>query len=106
MTFTDHGIGLCSCGVERRLYAPETKPDARWCYPCCRDWSWRISSNRRRVTTGDARAHVRSLIQARRARLLSAGLCIDCGREPLVGGTQRGAVCREKQNARLRKRYA
>jgi hypothetical protein len=42
----------------------------------------------------------REYIRARRARLIAAGLCIDCGAIPRLETTQRCRGCRDKQSAR------
>jgi len=32
--WADVGEGVCTCGVERRLYSPVARPDVRLCAPC------------------------------------------------------------------------
>lgn len=32
--WTEAGYGVCSCGVERRLYSPVTRLEVKLCAPC------------------------------------------------------------------------
>jgi len=109
MTFTDHGIATCSCGVERRLYAPETRPDVRWCLPCVRRWMrpqiniplFGVESDARRHISMKRREQNREHQKTYRNKVRLAGLCWKC-KAPNANGRTACDKCRSAEVARVR----
>jgi hypothetical protein len=112
VTFTDHGIGLCSCGVERRLYAPETQPEARWCLPCVQAWIRPQLAEPLFGTPGDARRARGMAYQLKQAayqkqkrdRCRAAGLCWTCTKRPALEGMRQCEPCRQSSADYQRRR--
>lgn len=107
MTFTDHGIGLCSCGTERRLYAPETQPEARWCLPCVKSWSLaqtkpKAAAIQRR--NQDYRRRQAEYQKRKRDRCRATGVCWTCTKLPAVEGKRECVACLARSVAYQRAR--
>ena len=94
MTFTDYGIGTCSCGVERRLYAPDNAEDARLCYPCALHWSLGEKKQERRVRNFEYLKRQAEYQRKRRAELKAAGMCWTCKTAKATPGMTQCAPCR------------
>lgn len=116
MTFTDHGIALCFCGTERRVYAPESDSDARLCLPCIqarfkpyadlfdRPEDRERSKSMRRVRSEVALRQNADHQRERRAQLRAAGICWTCRRSKAERGYPQCKPCRVKK-ANWMRRY-